>query len=196
MSRIIKKAPTNRKNFNVCIFCGSNMGRNEIFRSQAIALAEGLAVRDIGLVYGGASVGVMGLLADTMLAKGGRVLGVIPEALRDREVAHAGLTELRVVKTMHERKKLMFDLADSFLTFPGGFGTLDETFEIITWKQIGIHEKPLLFLDIDGYYKPLIQFIDTAVSAGFIRVEHRGLFGLVNTAEEALKAIEKQLPMR
>lgn len=194
MAKIIKRAPTKRAQLNVCIFCGANPGNKPVYRDQAIELAEGLAERQIGLVYGGASVGIMGLLADTMLAKGGRVYGVIPKALKEKEVAHDKLTELRVVKTMHERKKLMFDLSDVFLTLPGGFGTLDETFEIITWKQIGIHQKPLVFLDTEGYYQPLLSFIDQAVAAGFIRSEHRELFGVANTAEEALSKVDRLLP--
>ncbi|MBI3557629.1 MAG: TIGR00730 family Rossman fold protein [Deltaproteobacteria bacterium] len=194
MPKIIKGAPK-RKNafspsaFNVCIFCGSNMGKDPIYKEHAKVLAEGLAKAGAGLVYGGASVGIMGFMADTVLGAGGKVFGVIPEALKAKEVAHSGLTELRVVKTMHERKKLMFDFTDVFLTFPGGFGTLDETFEIITWKQIGIHHKPLIFLDINDYYKPLIEFIDKAVASGFIKAEHRQLFQSASGAEEALQLV-------
>ena len=194
MPKIIKGAPK-RKNafgsssFNVCIFCGSNMGNDPVYKAAAKILALGIAKAGAGLIYGGASVGIMGYLADTVLEAGGKVIGVIPESLKAKEVAHAGLTELRVVKTMHERKKLMFDFTDVFLTFPGGFGTLDETFEIITWKQIGIHQKPLIFLDINGYYKPLIDFIDKAVSSGFIKAEHRQLFQSASGAEEALRLV-------
>ncbi|MBI3544846.1 MAG: TIGR00730 family Rossman fold protein [Deltaproteobacteria bacterium] len=195
MPKIIKGAPKKRnafsaQNFNVCIFCGSNPGKDPYYKAEAVKLAKGLAAMEAGLVYGGASVGIMGMLADTVLAEGGKVFGVIPEALKQKEVAHAGLTELRVVKTMHERKKLMFDFTDVFLTFPGGFGTLDETFEIITWKQIGIHQKPLIFLDIQGFYKPLIDFIDKAVADGFIKPEHRQLFQVAKGAEEALQLVD------
>jgi uncharacterized protein (TIGR00730 family) len=177
--------------FNVCIFCGSNRGVNEVYAREGEKLAKGLVRHGAGLVYGGASVGMMGLLADTVLAEGGQVIGVIPQALMDRELAHGSLTKLHVVQTMHERKKLMFDLTDIFLTFPGGFGTLDETFEIITWRQIGLHEKPVILLDTNDYFKPLIQFIDHAVAEGFIKREHRQLFLTARSAEEALDLIER-----
>lgn len=168
------------------MFCGSNAGKDPVYVEATKALAAEIVARSWGLVYGGASVGIMGLLADHVLAAGGRAHGVIPQALKDREVAHAGLTELRVVKTMHERKKLMFDLSDGFIAFPGGFGTLDETFEIITWKQIGLHQKPLIFLNINDYFTPLIAFIDQAVAAGFIKEEHRALFKVAKNAQEAV----------
>lgn len=184
--RVIKRAPVNREGRNVCVFCGSNSGRDPAFLTEAKALASELVTHNLGLVYGGASVGIMGLLADNVLALGGRVHGVIPQALKDKEVAHTNLTELRVVGTMHERKKQMFDLSDFFITFPGGFGTLDETFEIITWKQIGLHQKPLIFLNFNGFYTPLIEFIDKAVTAGFIKAEHRELFKVANNAKEAV----------
>lgn len=171
---------------NVCVFCGSNSGNDPRYKEAARELAHKLVASNIGFVYGGASVGIMGLLADEVLAKGGRAVGVIPQKLIDKEVAHAGLTELHRVGSMHERKKLMFELSDAFLTFPGGFGTLDETFEIITWKQIELHTKPAIFLDINGFYRPLIEFIDRAVSAGFIRPEHRRLFLTASTIDEAL----------
>lgn len=196
ITKILKGSPLSRTSLNACVFCGANPGNQEIYKTEAQKLAEGLARKAIGLVYGGASVGIMGLLADTMLSNGGRVYGIIPQALKDKEVAHANLTELRVVKTMHERKKLMFDLSDFFLTFPGGFGTLDETFEIITWKQIGIHDKPLILMNITGFFTPLIEFIDKAVMAGFIKSEHRQLFQVANSAEEALALVAQRVPQR
>jgi uncharacterized protein (TIGR00730 family) len=177
--------------FNVCIFCGSNRGTNEAFAREAEKLAKGLVRQGAGLVYGGASVGMMGLFADTVLAEGGQVFGVIPQALMDKELAHGSLTKLHVTRTMHERKKLMFDLSDIFLTFPGGFGTLDETFEIITWRQIGLHEKPVVLLDTNGYFAKLIEFIDHAVAQGFIKPEHRQLFLTARSAEEALDLIDQ-----
>lgn len=178
-------------NYNICVFCGSNPGHDSVYKQAAATLAEGIVSRGWGFVYGGASVGIMGHLADTVLAKGGRAYGVIPESLKAKEVAHAGLTQLHVVQSMHERKKMMFDMTDVFLTFPGGFGTFDETFEIVTWKQIGLHQKPLIFLNINGFYSPLIEFIDKAVLAGFIKPEHRQLFHVTNSAEEALQHIAR-----
>ena len=189
--KVIKSAPIKRAGPNICVFCGSNPGQDPIFANEAGNLASELVTRGYGLVYGGASVGIMGMLADQVMAKGGRVHGVIPSSLKEREVAHKGLTELRVVTTMHERKKLMFDLSEAFITFPGGFGTLDETFEIITWKQIGLHEKPIVFLNIKGFYAPLINFIDTAVAAGFIKPEHRKHFLVADTVKEAMDLIAK-----
>ena len=191
LSRVIKSAPIKREVPNVCVFCGSNMGSGDLYKKEATDLAAGLVKLGYGLVYGGASVGIMGSLADSVLTAGGRVHGVIPQALVDKEVAHRGLSELRVVKTMHERKKIMFDLSDVFLTFPGGFGTLDETFEIITWKQIGLHQKPLVLLDLHGFYTPLIEFLDKAVLAGFIKEEHRKLFLTASSIAEALKFLQE-----
>ena len=189
--KIIKGAPIKRAGPNICVFCGSNPGNDAIFTQEASTLASEIVSRGYGMVYGGASVGIMGLLADQVLAKGGRVHGVIPSALMEREVAHKSLTELRVVKSMHERKKLMFDLSEAFVTFPGGFGTLDETFEIITWKQIGLHEKPIVFLNINGFYSPLINFLDTAVTAGFIKPEHREHFLVADTVKQAMDLLAK-----
>lgn len=171
---------------NICIFCGSNPGNDPVYQKIAKELIAVMAEKKIGLVYGGAKVGIMGLLADEMIRQGGEVHGVIPKALIDKEVAHRGLTSLREVSTMHERKQLMFDMSDAFITFPGGFGTLDETFEIITWKQIDLHKKPLVFLDVNNFYSPLIDFIDSAVSAGFIRPEHRKLFLVAKDSKNAV----------
>lgn len=191
MRKVIKGAPIKRAGPNVCIFCGANSGNDPSYVAEAKTLAGLLVSNGLGLVYGGASIGIMGTLADAVLAGGGRVHGVIPQALADKEVAHKSLTELRVVKTMHERKKLMFDLSEYFITFPGGFGTLDETFEIITWKQIEIHQKPLVFLNTNGFYTPLIEFIDKAVAAGFIKPQHRALFTVANTPQEVIAQLLK-----
>jgi len=159
----------------VCVFCGSNPGVREDYRNSAQALARALAGRGLGLVYGGGNVGLMGMLADSMLQAGGEVIGVIPRSLVAKEVAHHGVTELRIVDTMHERKALMNDLSDAFIALPGGFGTLDELFEILTWSQLGIHGKPSGLLNVAGYYDRLLAMLDHAVAEGFLRPAHRDL---------------------
>ena len=158
---------------SVCVFCGSNAGNDPRFALAAREFGELLAREGIALVYGGGHVGLMGVIADAVLANGGRAIGVIPRALWDREVGHRGLTELHIVETMHERKAMMASLADAFVALPGGLGTLEEIFEVWTWAQLGIHAKPLGFLDVAGFYGPLLEFLDRAVDAGFIRVQHR-----------------------
>jgi len=159
----------------VCVFCGSNPGVREDYRNSAQALARALAGRALGLVYGGGNVGLMGKLADSMLQAGGEVIGVIPRSLVAKEVAHRGVTELRIVDTMHERKALMNDLSNAFIALPGGFGTLDEFFEILTWSQLGIHGKPSGLLNVAGYYDRLLAMLDHAVAEGFLRPAHRDL---------------------
>ncbi len=159
----------------ICVFCGSNLGINPVYREAAIALGGLLAARGIELVYGGGNIGLMGVLADAVLESGGRVIGVIPESLMAREVGHAGLTELRIVKSMHERKALMADLSDGFIAMPGGFGTFEELCEIVTWAQLGIHAKPCGLLNVEGYYDPLLKLFDHAVREGFLREENRRL---------------------
>jgi uncharacterized protein (TIGR00730 family) len=157
----------------LCVFCGSSPGARPAYAEATVELAR-LLVRDgIGLVYGGAHVGLMGLLADTVLGEGGEATGVIPRALVDKEIAHTGLTDLRVVDSMHERKALMADLADAFVALPGGLGTLEELFEIYTWAQLGLHQKPCALLDVEGYYSGLAAFLDHAVDERFLRAEHR-----------------------
>lgn len=158
---------------SICVFCGASPGRLPSYAAAARALAASLCERGLELVYGGARVGLMGVLADTMLANGGRVVGVIPAALAGREVAHDGLHELHVVDTMHTRKALMVERADAFVVLPGGFGTLDETFEVLTWAQLGLHTKPCGLLDVNGYFAPLLQFLDRQVAEGFVREPHR-----------------------
>lgn len=153
----------------ICVFCGSRSGKNEIYGKEAVSLAQEMAKRQIGLVYGGAKIGLMGLLADTVMKEGGTVQGVMVDSLAEKEIAHRGLTELYCVATMHERKKKMYDLADAFIAFPGGLGTLDEFFEIVTWKQIGLHAKPCALLNVNGYYDSLISFINKGVEEDFIR---------------------------
>jgi uncharacterized protein (TIGR00730 family) len=162
----------------VCVFCGSATGRGERYLAAARTLGGVLADRGIELVYGGARIGTMGVLADAVLAAGGRVTGVIPTGLLAREVAHSGLTDLRVVADMHERKATMAELADAFLVLPGAAGTLDELAEIWTWAQLGMHEKPIGLVDIDGYYQPLLRFVEHMVAEEFLRPEHAGVLAV------------------
>lgn len=159
----------------LCVFCGSSFGRSPLYREAASQLGTLLAECGIGLVYGGANVGLMGVVADAALAGGGEVIGVLPRGLFDREVAHPGLTDLRLVGSMHERKALMAELADGFLALPGGIGTLDELFEIWTWAQLGIHAKPIGLLNLGGYFDPLLTFLDRQVAEGFLKASHRAL---------------------
>jgi uncharacterized protein (TIGR00730 family) len=157
----------------VCVFCGSNIGTQPAYRESAEALGAVLAKRGIGLVYGGGNVGLMGVIADTVMARGGHVIGVIPQSLADREVAHTGITDLRVVDSMHTRKAMMAELADAFIAMPGGVGTFEEFFEVVTWAQLGLHRKPCGLLNVSGFYAPLAAFIDQAVTEGFINPVHR-----------------------
>ena len=153
---------------SVCVFCGSAMGASPVYRELAVRLGQAIAARGMTLVYGGASVGLMGVVADAALAAGGQVIGVIPTALVHRELAHLGLQDLRIVASMHERKNLMAALSDAFVALPGGVGTLDEVFEMLTWTQLGIHAKPCALLDVDGYFDHLVGFVDHAVKEGFV----------------------------
>lgn len=164
----------------VCVFCGSSMGSRPEFAQAASGLADCLIANGQGLVYGGAQVGLMGLIADRVLARGGEVTGVIPQQLVDKEIAHGRLTQIHVVKTMHERKALMADLSDGFVALPGAYGTLDELFEIITWAQLGIHAKPIGVLNVLGYFDRLMEFLDGCVGGGFLKASNRELF-LVDT---------------
>ena len=159
----------------ICVFCGSNWGLNPAYRDAAIHLGRLLPEREIELVYGGGNVGLMGVLADAVLQANGRVIGVIPESLMAKEVGHLGLSELRIVKSMHERKALMADLSDGFIAMPGGFGTFEEFCEVVTWSQLAIHAKPCGLLNVEGYYDPLLALFDHAVHEGFLRAENRRL---------------------
>lgn len=159
----------------ICVFCGSNSGSNPQYLQAAENVGEFLAHNQIELVYGGGRVGLMGKIAETVLANGGQVIGIIPEQLAAREVAYAGLTELFVVTSMHERKALMAELSDGFIALPGGFGTFEEFCEIVTWAQLGIHQKPCALLNVAGFYDSLIAMIDYSTSQNFIRPEHRSL---------------------
>ena len=158
---------------SICVYCGSNAGSKPAYTERAIALGDRIAKEGLQLVYGGGNVGLMGIVADAVLAAGGEVVGVIPEQLVNWEVAHKGVTRLEVVANMHERKKRMFDLSDAFVALPGGFGTLDEMFEMLTWRQLGIGDKPCAFLDVEGFYTPLMGMIDRMVEERFLHTEQR-----------------------
>ena len=180
---------------SVCVYCGSNSGRKEAYSNAARELAKSLVNRNIRLVYGGGSVGLMGLVADTVLQLGGQAVGVIPEALVRKEVAHNNLTELHVTKSMHERKNLMADLSDGFIALPGGFGTLEELFEIWTWAQLGIHRKPCGLLNIEGYFNSLISFLDHAVVEQFVKQPHRSILIIENKPEALLDQFADYKPL-
>ena len=176
---------------NICVFCASSPGTSPAFQGLTRALAGALLERGAGLVYGGASVGLMGLMADTVLAGEGSVTGVIPKALQEMEVAHRGLTELHVVPGMHERKRMMYDLSAGFIALPGGFGTFEEVFEATTWSQLDLHggqgKKPVVLLDVGDYWRPLVDFLDTAVDAGFIKPQNRELISYTTDVVEAVE---------
>ena len=179
----------------IAVYCGSSSGNRPEYVSAASETGRLLAQRGIGLVYGGGHVGLMGAVADAVLAHGGTVHGVITEALLDAEVGHQGLTALEVVPTMHERKSRMADLADAFLALPGGFGTLDELCEILTWTQLGIVRKPVALLNVSGYFDPLLQMASTAASEGFMKDVHRDLLRSSPTAEGAIDLLLAPIPM-
>lgn len=175
----------------VCVFCGSNPGTRPEYRAEAVALGRLLGEAGLGLVYGGAQVGLMGALADAALANGSEVIGIIPHALAGVEVAHPGLSRLVLVETMHERKALMAQEADAFVALPGGFGTLDEFFEIVTWAQLGIHAKPCLLVNTGGYYDHLLSFLEIAIDQGFLKRKNRAYIHVAGDAAEALEVMEK-----
>ena len=157
----------------IAIYCGSSRGLDPIFSNAAAELARYLVHEGIGIVYGGGNVGLMGVIADAALAAGGEVIGVIPESLMAKELGHGGVSELRVVRSMHERKQLMVDLSDGFIALPGGFGTLDELFETLTWLQLGFHDKPVGLLNVSGFFDHLLTFLDHMSDTGFLKYEHR-----------------------
>jgi uncharacterized protein (TIGR00730 family) len=173
----------------ICVFCGSNSGASEIYTEAAAGLARLLVRKGIGIVFGGSNVGLMKTIADTALALGGEVVGVIPVGLVQKEIAHRGLTELRIVDSMHERKLLMAELSDAFLSLPGGYGTLDEMFEALTWLQLGIEDKPCGLLNVGGFYDHLLQYLDHAVRERFLRPAHRGLLLSSDNAEALIEAL-------
>lgn len=174
---------------SVCVYCGSSGRASDVHKAAARDLGRALAERGIETVYGGGRVGLMGIVADAALEAGGRVLGVIPEHLKAMEVDHPGLSELAVVPDMHSRKRMMVDRSDAFVALPGGLGTLDETFEILTWKQLGLHDKPVVIRDVEGFWRPLIALVDHMVDTGFVRAENRGLFSVAHDTEAVFEAL-------
>ena len=176
---------------SVAVFCGASPGHSPVFAREAAALGRGLAEAGITLIYGGGHVGLMGILADAAMAAGGKVIGVIPEFLRRREIAHDGLAELIVTDSMHERKRRMFALADAFVTFPGGLGTLDETFEILTWAQLRRHRKPIVICDVAGYAQPLLAMIEATIAAGFAQPAVRELYDVADDVAAVLHRLRR-----
>jgi uncharacterized protein (TIGR00730 family) len=173
----------------ICVFCGSSTPSDVRYRDAAVDLGELIARRGLHLVYGGGRVGLMGLLADAALAQGGRVTGVIPVGLFSREVGHTGLTTLHEVGSMHERKRLMYDLADGFIALPGGLGTLEEVAEVTTWSQLGLHRKPVVLLDVDDFWTPLCDQLDRMVATGLLKVANRNLIQRARTSDDALELL-------
>ena len=175
---------------SLCVFCGAAVGDDPAYGEAARALGDMMARRGVRLIFGAGHVGMMGILADAVLAAGGEAVGVIPRHLMDRELAHVGLTELLVVENMHTRKQKMFELADAIAVLPGGFGTLDETFEVITWKQLGLHDKPIFLIDTNGYWRPFADLIAKIIQSGFAHSDHAALFALVGTPAELFGLLE------
>jgi len=181
---------------SVCVYCGSSNRVDPKFLDAATELGRLMGEAGLKLIYGGGRVGLMGRVADGVLAAGGSVVGIIPRHLHDREVAHPGVSELLVVDTMHERKQLMAEQADAFVVLPGGYGTLDEMFEIITWRQLGLHDKPLVLADLFGYWAPLAELLDTIIDTGFAQPECRQLYRTVTSVAEILPALGEAQPPR
>jgi uncharacterized protein (TIGR00730 family) len=175
---------------SVCVYCSSSSSKDASVEQEIRKFGREIAKRGITLIFGGSSKGLMGALADEVLAAGGRVIGVVPKALQARESAHAGLTELKVVGTMHEREQAMFDLADAFVAFPGGFGTLEEIIEMLTWKQLGIHGKPVVFANIDGFFDPVLAQFDAAIRMGYARPADRILYAVADSTSSIFTFLE------
>ncbi len=178
----------------ICVFCGSHSGVDPAFRAAAVELGAQMAKRGLGLVYGGGKVGLMGAMADAALAANGEVIGVIPRSLRDREVAHLGVSDLQVVDSMHERKRLMYGQAEAVVALPGGIGTLDELFESMTWNQLDIHAKPAGLLNVAGYFDPLLAMLERAVEQGFVGSSYREFLRVATTVPELLASLESYQP--
>lgn len=178
----------------LCVYCGSRVGNKDVFRTEAERLGRIMAERGIALVYGGGAIGIMGVIADAVLDAGGQAVGIIPDHLQQTEVGHKGVSELVVVSSMHERKLMMVERSDAFVVMPGGLGTLDECFEVITWKQLGLHDKPIVIADLDGYWQPLAAVIDAVVDNGFAEPGVRDLITVVSSIDEVLPAIERAPP--
>jgi uncharacterized protein (TIGR00730 family) len=175
---------------SIAVYCGASFGADPVYADAARALAQVLVAHNIGLVYGGGKVGLMGTIADEVLRLGGEATGVIPRALVEREVGHAGLTRLFVVKDMHERKAMMAELSDGFIAMPGGMGTLEELFEMLTWSQLGIHAKPVGLLNVNGFYDGLVSFVGHLRTEGFVRAEHAGLMIVESTPEAIVRRLQ------
>jgi uncharacterized protein (TIGR00730 family) len=175
---------------SICVYCSSSSAKDAAVEQEIRKFGAEIARRGIALVYGGSSKGLMGAIADEVLAGGGKVIGVVPKALQGREAAHKGLTELRVTATMHEREQMLFDLADAFVAFPGGFGTLEEIIEMLTWKQLGIHGKPIVFANIGGYFDPVLAQFDAAIRNGYARSEDRILYTVADSTKAILTMLE------
>jgi uncharacterized protein (TIGR00730 family) len=182
-----------RQTYRAVVYCASAAGVNPAYREAASALGRGLAETGIGLVYGGATVGMMGAVANAALAAGGEIIGVLPEVLSSREIGHTGLTELIATASMHERKAKMLELADAVIALPGGFGTLDELMEAVTWAQLGIHNKPCVLVNVLGYYEGLLAFLDTAVQEGFLKAANRELILVAANTEEAIHIVKNSM---
>ncbi|MDA7916036.1 TIGR00730 family Rossman fold protein [Verrucomicrobia bacterium] len=180
---------------SVAVFCGSASGESPIYREAATAMGHLLADRGIQLVYGGGNIGLMGIIAEAVLEKSGKVIGVIPKSLENKELAHMGLTDLRIVESMHERKALMADLSDGFIAMPGGFGTLDELCEILTWAQLSFHSKPIGLLNINGFFDPLLLMFDHAIREGFLKPDHIQLVSVAREPEAILHKLESAEPL-
>ena len=176
----------------ICVFCGSAVGAKPVHAEEAKKLGEALVRNGLGLVFGGGHIGLMGVVADAVLRKGGEVIGVIPQALVDKELAHSGCTKLHVLSSMHERKALMADLSDGFIAMSGGYGTADEMFEILTWAQLGIHQKPVGLLNVDGFFDHLLAWLDHAVPEGFLRPVHRRVLTVEQDPEKLVTALLTQ----
>jgi len=179
----------------ICVFCGSSPGSRPEYRACAEELGAELVRRDIGLVYGGGNVGLMGAIADAVLKAGGEAIGIIPEHLLNREIGHKHLTKLHVVHSMHERKAMMADLSDAFVALPGGFGTFEEFFEVVTWSQLGLHRKPCGIVNVRGYYTPLLTMLDHAVEERFLKADYRALILARETPSELLQAFTDWRPV-
>ena len=181
--------PVNGPKKRVAVYCGSAPGNDPAFLAEATALGNAIATAGFGLVYGGASVGLMGAVADAALSAGAEVIGVLPDILSGKEIAHPGLSALEIVPTMHERKARMAELADAFLILPGGYGTFDELMEAVTWAQLGLHAKPCILINTSGYWNGLLTFLDTTVEAGFLKAENRKLLLVAPTAAHAVSLL-------
>jgi uncharacterized protein (TIGR00730 family) len=179
---------------SVCVYCGSSKGTGPRYAAVARELGRELAAHRIRLIYGGGGIGLMAEVADAVMAAGGEVVGVIPELLQKREKGHRGITELRVVASMHARKNLMFELADAFVVLPGGFGTLDEAFEMLTWRQLEMHDKPILFVNMDGYWDPLDRLVEHFIREGFVPERCRGLVTMVAGVADVVPTLQRQPP--